>query len=159
MMRIKILFATICCFIMSVCTATASVPASALSIGGIGIGSSGDYVKSVYGNPDNISASPWCEVWKYGSFELTVDKNTVLYLKSKGTNGLATPAGLAVGMKIDTAFDLYGKADYQGTTQTEIVRLPKGCDYHYLYTSSNNMLMILYTKNNVIKEIVITEGH
>ena len=155
----KILFVTMCCIIMLAGTAMASVPTSELSIGGIGIGSSGNYVRSVYGNPDNIKLYDWGESWTYGSFELVLEKNAVLSLRSTGNNGLATPAGLAVGMKYSDAYNLYGKADSQGNAQTEIVRHPKGCDYHYIYFSSNDMLMILYTKNNVIKTIYIVKGH
>ena len=155
----KILLSTICCMIMFIGTVMASVPASELAIGGIGIGASGSYVRSVYGNPDDVKSYSWGEIWKYGSFELVFEKDTVLSLKSVGNNGLSTPAGLAVGMKIGTAYDLYGKADYQGKEQTEIVRHPKGCDYHYIYRSSNNMIMILYTNNDVIKAMAITEGH
>jgi len=155
----KILLLTICCMIVFIGTVMASVPASELAIGGIGIGASGSYVRSVYGNPDDVKSYSWGEIWKYGSFELVFEKDTVLSLKSVGNNGLSTPAGLAVGMKIGTAYDLYGKADYQGKEQTELVRHPKGCDYHYIFRSSNQMLMILYTKNDVINAMEIKQGY
>lgn len=155
----RIMLATICCLIMLAGTALASVPASELSIGGIGVGASGSYVRSVYGNPDNIRSYSWGEIWKYGSFEIVLENNTVLSLKSTSNNGLGTPAGLAVGMKVSTAYDLYGKPDSQGNSQTELVRHPKGCDYHYTYTSANSILLILYTKDNVIKAIEIKQGY
>ena len=155
----KILLSVLSCVIMFAGTAIASVPASELAIGGIGIGASGSYVRSVYGNPDDVKSYSWGEIWKYGSFELVIEKGTVLSLKSMGNNGLGTPAGLAVGMKIGNAYELYGEADSQGSSQTELVRHPKGCDYHYMYRSSDNMLMILYTNNNVINAMEIKQGY
>jgi len=155
----KILLSTLFSLIMLVSTALASVPESELSIGGIGIGNSGGYVRSVYGNPDEVKNYNWGAIWRYGSFKVILEKNKVISLESRGNNGLSTPAGVSVGMKMSNAYDLYGKADYQGSSQTELIRHPAGCDYHYTYNSSNSMLLILYTKNDVIRAIEIKQGY
>lgn len=81
----------------------AAIPDSEFAIGGITIGSSADYVQSIYGEPTHISdkvpnaEGGYSYSYAYGSsFYIFFDANTnvVTGIFSTANNGLTTPAGL-----------------------------------------------------------------
>lgn len=96
----------------SVClayTPPKEIPESDVAIGGITLGAHASYVRSIYGEPDNISSvkngkgSQLIVLFRYGdSFYVYVEQHSgqVVKVESTGNNGLTTPAGFAVGMKI-----------------------------------------------------------
>ncbi len=96
----------------SVClayTPPKEIPESDIAIGGITLGASVDYVRSIYGAPDSITdinngkGSEPLTLFRYGdSFFVYLNQHSgrVAKVESTGNNGLKTPAGFAVGMKI-----------------------------------------------------------
>ena len=114
-------------FVMaSVCLAykpSKEIPESDIAIGGITLGAQASYVRSIYGEPDNISevktgrGSPLTVCFRYGdSFYVYLEQHSgqVVKVESTGNNGLETPAGFAVGMKISDVARYYGNAGRSG---------------------------------------------
>lgn len=98
--------------IVSISTVFAAIPDSEFAIGGVTIGSSADYVQSIYGEPTHISdkvpnaEGGYSYSYAYGSsFYIFFDANTnvVTGIFSTAINGLTTPAGLTVGMDADAS--------------------------------------------------------
>ncbi len=101
-----------------------TIPPEEIAIGGIHVSDSEDFVRSVYGEPDNItySADPVFgnkKTFDYGgSFFITfhyyhdrrndVDVSHVIYAKSTANNGLKTPPGFAVGSPFINVIKYYG---------------------------------------------------
>lgn len=106
---------TMVCMIVGT-TAFASIPDSEFSLGGITVGSSADYVKSLYGEPDKDSGvrpGPDGNYYEYtyGSslrIEFNANSNTVTGIFVMANNGFSTPAGITVGMDADVITQLYG---------------------------------------------------
>lgn len=106
--------------LMSVSVCFAGIPESEIGIGGITFHASADYVKNIYGEPDNVTTTYNHALWSgkidnyyYGdSFQIVLRNDQVIWLGSTANNGLATPAGIKVGMKASTLTDVYatGKA-------------------------------------------------
>ena len=83
-----------------------------------------DYVRSIYGEPDEIKELKESkahgygrdEVWKYGdTFTIYFYKDSVDLVISSGPNGLKTPDGIAVGdseAKLISAYGGKGKIGY-----------------------------------------------
>ena len=107
---------TAACILMGT-TAFASIPDSELSLGGITVGSSADYVKSLYGEPDKDSGvRPGPEgnyyEYLYGSslrIHFDANNNTIVSIFVTANNGFSTPAGITVGMDADVLTQLYGE--------------------------------------------------
>ena len=86
--------------LMSVSVCFASIPESEIGIGGITFHASADYVKSIYGEPDNVTTTYNHVLWSgkidnyyYGdSFHIVLRNDQVIWLGSTANNGLATPA-------------------------------------------------------------------
>lgn len=99
-----------------VASAAGRISMSEVSLGGISIGSSMDYVRSVYGEPTKIKTdkTPY-QSWSYyrygNSVELAVldNDNTVHEIQVTANNGFATPAGVTVGMDRNTLYSVYGR--------------------------------------------------
>ena len=73
------------------------------------MGASASYVRSIYGAPDSITdirkgrGTAYLTLFRYGdSFFVYLNQHSgrVAKVESTGNNGLKTPAGFAVGMKI-----------------------------------------------------------
>ena len=100
----------------SVCLA--AIPYTQVLIGGVGPGSSMDYVKSIYGQPASTNFDTPAEAtYTYGnSFVLTANAstNTVYTVLSSGHNGLNTPAGVGVGMDASVITEKYGTCERIG---------------------------------------------
>ena len=96
---------TATCMLMGT-TAFASIPDSEFSLGCITVGSSADYVKSLYGEPDKdsgIRIGPDGKYYEYiyGSslrIEFDANYNTITGVYVTANNGFSTPAGITVGM-------------------------------------------------------------
>lgn len=104
--------------IVSISTVFAAISDSEFAIGGVTIGSSADYVQSIYGEPTHISdkvpnaEGGYSYSYAYGSsFYIFFDANTnvVTGIFSTANNGLTTPAGLTVGMDADAIEQAYGE--------------------------------------------------
>lgn len=124
--RILFLLAAVAFLTMQTCLAAApwkEIPEEDIAVGGINLGTTRDYVQSVYGEPDNIerknlnygSEIIHLEINRYGtSFFVTydLDTNRVVEVKSTGNNGLKVPAGFAVGDNISDVRKYYNGAGF-----------------------------------------------
>ena len=104
---------------------TASVPCFAqitesdLSIAGVYFGQNFSEVKAVYGNPVKSRKVIGSGVMEYSfasngtRFDVTTDSKsiTVRGVVVSGNNGLATKAGIKVGMSMNRVIELYGQPD------------------------------------------------
>ena len=109
-------------FAVAVCSATPGrydeIPKADIAIGGIALGADESYVKRIYGEPNEVSYKETgvfgrTKIFQYGnSFFVTFSNNKkewhVLEVKSTGNNGLKTPSGFAVGMKLSDVYNRYG---------------------------------------------------
>ena len=90
------------------------IPAKDMAIGGITFGASEDYVKSIYGEPSDISYDSngvWgkTKTYQYGSsfFIKFGQTGNVIELKSTANNGLKTPQGFTVGIPLSEVASYY----------------------------------------------------
>lgn len=128
----------------------ASISEDQVSLGGISIGSSTEYVKSIYGYPDTEEVNynhplftGRVDVYTYGnSFKITFADNQVVHIYTAANNGIGTPAGITVGMTSSTLTNVYGAAD----------SIHNG---NYFYHTSNNPYkgLLFITKNGKISSI------
>lgn len=119
--RIFFLAMLIAAISFSVCSAgrPTEIPIREIAIGGIDTLASEEYVRSVYGEPDEITYEPWQhaqpnnrKTFRYGdSFFITFDADDgrAWRITTTGNNGLATPAGFTVGSDISSVIRRYGK--------------------------------------------------
>ncbi|EEX69049.1 hypothetical protein MITSMUL_04119 [Mitsuokella multacida DSM 20544] len=98
------------------------MPMDQARIGGIGIGDSIDYVKSIYGEPTYVGQRGknylydglYAYDMTYGdSFKLSVVENSdgteeVIDIASTANNGLAMPCGIKVGSSIGEVYKNFG---------------------------------------------------
>ena len=99
-----------------------------IAIGGISpLGSSRDYIQSIYGEP-NDKTKKWSkavedmvEHWKYGdSFEIyfySERRESPDLILCTAANGLATPAGIKVGSRASEVIDKYGEPAFKNSSQ------------------------------------------
>lgn len=88
-------------------------------LGGITVGSTADYVRSIYGQPtvsNPVKQGPdgYFYSYQYGSsvqIAFDANSNRVTAVYSTANNGFATPAGLTVGMDAAAISRLYGTPD------------------------------------------------
>ncbi len=104
-------------------------PAEA-AIGGVVVGSSEDYVRGIYGEPDKIeylgdTPFGYAKRWKYGkTFTVSFSGGGYVFdVTTTGNNGLKTPAGFTVGSDIADLIDYFG--------QTSVYQTEK--DFHRVY--------------------------
>lgn len=137
---------------MAATTSMAMVPRSELSLGGISIFSTVDYMKSIYGQPDSVrdNGSTKMPVYTYAygkSVTITSCGGRYTHVISvSANNGWATPAGVTVGMDISVLNRVYGNADRVWT---------KGSYKFYEYKATRDGLLYLTfkTKKGIIKGI------
>lgn len=144
-------------FSVAICSAAPGrydeIPKADIAIGGITLGAEESYVRKVYGNPDKITHTDdrrrpgpiKTKTFTYGKTFIIVfneETNKVWELKSIGNNGLKTPAGFTVGMKLSDVYNRYG---------------PGRTGDNSLFYTSNWWLNIMFKgdKNGKITEIHI----
>ena len=152
-MKVKILIFVLSLLLVSV-TAYAnrnSISRADIAIGGISLGATENYVRSIYGEPDKISydsnsrrAGPINrKTFRYGTSFFVVfdtDNNAVWEVKSTGNNGLKTPVGFTVGMNLSEVRKYYGQG--------------RGDENHLAYNANWHNIMFT-AKNGKITEIRI----
>ena len=115
----------------------ANIANEELSLGGITLESSSDYVRGIYGEPDRIVKSNSrftgpMQTYYYGtSFRLMMKNDKVEQLDSTGNNGIKTPSGICVGMTRSDLEATYGKPN-------KVNRNTAGYISNYYYGSENN---------------------
>ena len=115
----SLLFNTLLTLLMLSSVSSATVSPNQLSLGGIHLGDSIDYVYSIYGKPHAARLykdNPAYYEYDYQNGLLikfwneSTPKN-VVDIQVTERNGFATPAGVEVGMNSDVLLNLYGKPD------------------------------------------------
>lgn len=130
-----------------------SISRADIAIGGISLGATENYVRSIYGEPDEISydnnsrrAGPINrKTFRYGTsffvvFDTDNNSNAVWEVKSTGNNGLKTPVGFTVGMNLSDVRKYYGQG--------------RGDENHLAYNANWHNIMFT-AKNGKITEIRI----
>lgn len=137
------------------------IPIDQLKIGGIGCGSSVDYVKSIYGEPSKVSEKKKNYLYDllgytitYGdSFHLYVlvekdGKEDVVNIKTTANNGLAMPCGIKVGSSVREMYQNFG-VPYQ------ISMSKNGVIYYTYKTKYTNTVTFLVDNKHIVREISI----
>lgn len=101
--------------VMSISVCSANLSEDEIAIGGIPYHATADYVKSIYGEPTNMTTTTKHALWTgkidnyyYGdSFTVIFRNGEVICLGTTADNGLSTPAGIKVGMKASYLVDVY----------------------------------------------------
>lgn len=92
-----------------------AVSTEQLSIGGISFGDTEEYVKSIYGKPNDLKKMKPGPiengvVYTYGnSFKITFSNGRVFGVATSANNGLGTSDGVFVGMNEDAMYKVYGE--------------------------------------------------
>lgn len=132
-----------------------------VAIGGVQIGSSMDYVRSIYGEPTTVRTYydrvfyGNCEDWTYGdSFVIRFAQSGTAYsVASTKDNGIKTPAGFTVGQNINGVIDYFGSdkmtRTYDKTSGTYIYRV---------YCNSYIYLVFTTDKKGKISRISLVEN-
>ena len=118
----KILLSTICCMIMfigTVMVCSAQIAPERVALGGIQVGATMGYVKSIYGEPSWSESSfdrmfgQTLTTHHYGETLSIVytENGRVNDIRSTGNNGFATPDGVRVGMNVGALQKVYGQSD------------------------------------------------
>lgn len=131
-------------------------------IGGVGIGDSVDYVKSIYGEPTSVSQRGknylydglYSYSMTYGdSFKLSVVENSdgteeVIDVDSSANNGLAMPCGIKVGSSIGEAYKNFGMPWRTNSG--------KNIEHNYVYRTQYSPKVVLTTNpQHIITRITI----
>ena len=92
---------------ISLCSAAKVFNADQAAIGGISVGSSTEYIKGIYGEPksiridENNNQDKDSQTWYYGdTFLIDFVNGIASCVITSGNNGLSTPAGVSVGMRL-----------------------------------------------------------
>lgn len=102
----------------------ASVPRNELALGGVTLFTSLNNVQNIYGTPaksfynDEYLGGGKVRVYKQlygnGSFSvIATNYDGVVSVRTTENNGIATPAGIKVGMNATSLLAVYGAADYK----------------------------------------------
>lgn len=155
-MRLKSLLLLICilCLNISICSAAKVLNVDQAAIGGISIGSRTEYIKGIYGEPNSIridegSQDTESQTWYYGdTFHIDFVNGMVSSVVTSGNNGLATPAGITVGMKKKAMKSKYGS--------------PKSTEKYgnraiYTYQTDSNVSMVFIVRDGIISEIRVKQ--
>jgi hypothetical protein len=96
----------------SVCFA--EIPSSEVALGGIKLGASPEYVKSIYGEPTSYDKGNGDSIiYNYNNtFKIMFSGGKYMYwMETTANNGIKTPSGIAVGMNA-SVLDRYGEVYY-----------------------------------------------
>ncbi len=135
---------------MTVCQAGGSIPREDVALGGIPLNATEEYVRSVYGAPDDISyktdgAFGKTRKFVYGtSFFVTFNnRDKVIDVMSNGNNGLKTPPGFAVGMPMSEVKAHYGSVGYdnQGKDGIWFIRYSSEWGVYIKYTADEDEMI------------------
>ena len=155
-MRLKFLLLLFCilCLNISICSAARVFNADQAAIGGISIGSSTEYIKGIYGEPNSIhvdedSKDTDSQTWYYGdTFLIDFINGIASCVVTSGNNGLATPAGVSVGMKKKEMTSKYGSPK---TTEKY------GNRAIYTYQTDSGVGMVFIVRDGIISEIRVKQ--
>ena len=147
----KIFGLTLALTTVAATAAFASVPQSALRIGGIPFDAESSVIRSMYGMPTKVDVHMEKEratedtEYEYGnSVSIDLKYNRVHQIEVSANNGWATADGVHVGMDIAEGETIYGEPD--------AVR-----DDHYIYyvTGRSDLGIDIEVENNRVEEITV----
>jgi len=128
----------------------AAMPRNEMYLGGLTFGSSTAQMFRMYGNPTKTEGGVEflydCTYGKSVKISYAADINKIFKITVLDNNGWTTPAGLAVGMTIDKAVELYGNADFEKFANGKAV-------YAYFHNNGkeNDFGFIIFVDNETDK--------
>lgn len=140
----------------SVCHAR-PLPNSEFCLGGVSVmGMPFSEVKQMYGNPRLVEEKKYYNVYVFGdSVTLHTSKfgnnERVQRITVTANNGWGTPAGLTVGMKTSTLFDLYGYESPRYDKKTGFNRYI----YPHMGTGAGAGMYVDVDKKDTIRQITV----
>ncbi|MBQ3641842.1 hypothetical protein II906_07975 [bacterium] len=135
--------------------AKTSMARSELSIGGIAIGQTMDYVVQVYGKPGVIDDQGFFQIYNYNDlFVVTGQLNNGYKVSSVASyeKEVATPSGFRVGMPFSEVIKKYGEVKSVKFKAEGLEKKLKGCK-DYTYFCEDAQMVFLVDKNQVIQAI------
>lgn len=143
-----------------------SMPSSELAVGGISLGSTLGYVKSVYGEPaqtENFSfpigsSRMYRATYVYGPL-LTIsgrilsssppeEQEYAVYEVALQANNLSTPSGITVGMPYSKVVALFGEGKYYFDSSKNrvgyVYQMPRSLKEMILYLDKDNTVVEIY---------------
>ena len=116
---------------------SAQIASERVALGGIQVGATIDYVKSIYGEPSRIESAyvgmldETITTHHYGeTLSIAYDEQRRVHgIRSTGNNGFATPDGVSVGMDVSVLQKVYGKSDDVVPSKTTRYYAMKGVPY------------------------------
>lgn len=112
----SLLVAVLTLLICSVCFA--DIPPSEVALGGINLGATPEYIKSIYGEPTSYDQErEGTIIYNYnGTFKIMFvfagkSYQYMYWMETTANNGITTPSGVAVGMNA-SVLDKYGEVYY-----------------------------------------------
>ena len=132
--------------ITSICTVCyAEIPRSELTLGGINLGATPEYVKSVYGEPTKYEHSSDNIIYNYNNtFRIMFSGGKYMYwIETTADNGIRTPSGVGVGMNASVLSN-YGEPYYE--------RNENGIHYK-AYWAKYRVVLIVGVRNGKIVSI------
>jgi len=152
---IKSILVFLAFIIMPCITADAKLSADQVYIGGITHKSSMDSIIELYGKPHVIKST----TYYWGDDSLTVytwdpahgQKDYAVEIRCARKNGMATPAGVMVGMSENVLNQAYGKAD--------VVDTDRNGQTVYTYFGEGGPCLVFRSKYGRIQVIEVTRGY
>jgi hypothetical protein len=159
---LTILLSCLCCFGVF----AHSMTSSELAVGGVTLGSTLGYVKSVYGEPSQVETSSnpmgssrmYRAVYVYGPL-LTISGRTLgdgteneneyaVYEVALRANNLSTPSGIMVGMPYSKVVALFGQGKYYYDNSKGlggyVYQMPHSLKEMILYLDGNKNIAEIY---------------
>lgn len=118
------------CFLLAgIGTSSAEISREEMKLGGLSIGMNGTAISRIYGEPSQTEFGGF--VWHYGdSVTINFQEGSLGSVTVTANNGWTTPAGLAVGMDVDSAMELYGEPDYSSKSGNQTLYVYFVNPYH-----------------------------
>ena len=150
---------------MATAICSAAVSNSHLTLGGIAFMSSPSYAQQVYGG-ELFTNSDGAAFLDYGTFKIYYTTSTAqekikatrpgyymaTSIASIANNGIATPAGIKVGMKADELTSIYGEPDVtlSKNDSTLLQQLGVSYDKLYIYYAPNGGKICFMLQKNLL---------
>lgn len=131
------------------------LPTSEMNLNGIRPGTSMDYVRGIYGEPQLLNSNNGEKSYSYGgslyikTSQYGNSPENVTFVESTANNGFSTPSGVTVGMKVSELFDIYGPEKLEVNSNGETF-------YHYMRREpGSGITMLVFVTGNRISAIKI----
>ena len=133
---------------------SAAMPRNEMYLGGLTFGSTTAQMLRMYGSPTKTEGGIEhlydCTYGKSVKISYDAELNKIFKIKILDDNGWKTPRGLAVGMTIDKAVELYGNADFEKYANGKAV-----CAYFHNNGRANDFGFVIFVDNETDKILVM----